>query len=138
MSSRISRHRRDGYYSFSPNEAPNDLNPWLHPSKVNTFGWADNAHAWNEGWEEARKSYEDACKQEDGETVTLEDVNVRMTVTVSFSITTGLHCGPVDRERIAAILERQIDDAGGIEDFIDSVTIEAVVTDDELVLARSE
>ena len=65
---------------------------------------------------------------------TLEDVNIRLSVKASWSLTLGLYGGPITREVIAENLMRLIED-GGLDTAINSWTIESLETDNGAVIA---
>lgn len=69
-------------------------------------------------------------------TFTQEDLNVRLFVTAGFSISAGLYDGPLTRKIIAALIQNQIDAGGGIETFIDKISIEGLSLDDGTALVE--
>jgi hypothetical protein len=68
---------------------------------------------------------------------TQDDVNIRITVRLSCSITLGAHGNPITREEIAEHVERLIAD-GGADHLIDGYTIEAVTLDDGTTIIEND
>ena len=58
---------------------------------------------------------------------TAENIQVRLNVKASFSLTLGLYSGPLTKKIIAENLNDLLSVAGGIESSLDSWTIEEVI-----------
>lgn len=61
---------------------------------------------------------------------TIDGINVRLHVALSFSVTLGIYDGPITREAIAEHVAGLLEAGGGPRDFIDAVSIEEISDDD--------
>jgi len=67
-----------------------------------------------------------------------DDVNIRVSVRLSYSVTLGAYGQPITKEIIADHVDELFGNAGGARDFIDGFSVQAVTLDDGTTIVESE
>ena len=68
--------------------------------------------------------------------VTVDDLSVRLSVKLGFSLTLGIYNGPVTKSVIAEHIERMIEE-NGVEEFIDTIDLRDLTLDDGTEMVQS-